>query len=92
MARKSKGSGTGDAPRAPKNWHVVGAVALPPRKSDPTSRRSVPEIRLRGAWLERVGFPSGMRYLLSVCLDAGDIILSADAATLARRRARSRRA
>jgi hypothetical protein len=49
-------------------------VALRERASAArTERRSprwraprVPEIRLSGAWLERIGFPKGRRYLISV--------------------------
>ena len=29
-------------------------------------RREVSEIRLSGAWLKRVGFPKGTRFLISV--------------------------
>ena len=40
-----------------------------------TARREVPEIRLSGAWLKRIGFPKGARYLISVEREFRTIIL-----------------
>ena len=40
-----------------------------------TARREVPEIRLSGAWLERIGFPAGRNYLISVEREFRTIIL-----------------
>ena len=53
----------------PLSSRVVTARVLRPRKGDArtrTPRREVPEIRLSGAWLERVGFPKGADYVISV--------------------------
>jgi hypothetical protein len=55
--------------RAPSSWRFVTARLLRTRDGDKrprTPRREVPEIRLSGAWLERVGFPKGAQYLISV--------------------------
>jgi hypothetical protein len=55
--------------RMPLSSRVVTARVLRPRKGDAptrTPRREVPEIRLSGAWLERVGFPKGADYVISV--------------------------
>lgn len=54
--------------RLPSSGRTVTARLLRPRASDPhpRPRREVPEIRLSGAWLERIGFPKGARYLISV--------------------------
>jgi hypothetical protein len=38
----------------------------------------VPEIRLSGAWLERVGFQKGRRYLISADREIDTIYLQAD--------------
>jgi len=54
------------------------------RKRSP--RREVPEIRLSGLWLERVGFPKGKRYLMSADLDFETIYLQADPTEKRRRR------
>jgi hypothetical protein len=51
-------------------------------------RREVPEIRLSGAWLARVGFPKGRRYLISADRAFETIYLQADADE---RKIRSRR-
>jgi hypothetical protein len=48
-----------------------------PGKSARTTPRYVPQIRLSGAWLERVGFPKGRRYLISVDRPFETIILHA---------------
>jgi hypothetical protein len=52
----------------PRTWRNVTARKLRASEADRTqhgARREVPEIRLSGAWLERVGFPKGRRYLIS---------------------------
>src|SRR4051812_8217245 len=55
----------------------VAARLLRPRRGERsrTARREVPEIRLSGAWLERIGFPKGARYLISVEREFRTIIL-----------------
>src|SRR5690349_13115845 len=50
-----------------------------------TPRREVPEIRLSGAWLERVGFPKGRRYLISADREIETIYLQAEPAEKVRR-------
>jgi hypothetical protein len=53
----------------PSASRVVTARVLRPCKGDTrtrTPRCEVPEIRLSGAWLQRVGFPKGAEYLISV--------------------------
>jgi hypothetical protein len=63
----------------PRSWRVVTARVLRARASDPRGpRREVPEIRLSGAWLERVGFPKGRRYLISADRAFETIYLQAD--------------
>ena len=54
--------------RMPSSSRIVTARVLRPRKGERTRtpRREVPEIRLSGAWLERVGFPKGADYVISV--------------------------
>ena len=54
-------------------------------------RREVPEIRLSGAWLDRIGFVKGRRYLISVDREIETIYLSAEIREPARRK-RKRRA
>lgn len=52
----------------PRTWRVVTSRKLRASDADLAcrgTRREVPEIRLSGAWLERVGFPKGRRYLIS---------------------------
>ena len=64
--------------RLPSSWRNVTARLLRPRASDAssrTARREVPEIRLSGAWLERIGFPIGAEYLISVEREFRTIIL-----------------
>jgi hypothetical protein len=63
--------------RLPSSWRNVTARLLRPRASDARSRtrREVPEIRLSGAWLERIGFPIGAEYLISVEREFRTIIL-----------------
>jgi hypothetical protein len=46
----------------------------------------VPEIRLSGEWLERVGFVKGRRYLISADREIETIYLSADVSKPVRRR------
>ena len=63
----------------------------PSERAQRAPRREVPEIRLSGAWLDRIGFVKGRRYLISVDREIETIYLSADIAEPARRkRARSR--
>ena len=50
-----------------------------------TPRREVPEIRLSGAWLARVGFPKGRRYLISADREIETIYLQAEPAEKVRR-------
>ena len=63
--------------RLPSSWRNVTARLLRPRAGERTrtARREVPEIRLSGAWLERVGFPKGAEYLISVEREFRTIIL-----------------
>ena len=63
--------------RLPSSWRNVTARLLRPCASDARSRkrREVPEIRLSGAWLERIGFPIGAEYLISVEREFRTIIL-----------------
>jgi len=76
--------------RLGQSSRTVTSRALPPRQSDDAStHREVPEIRLSGVWLERVGFPKGARYLISIDKAFREIILQAmDAAPKIRRRRR----
>ena len=74
--------------RVPSNWRVVTARLLAASEADEdagTPRREVPEIRLSGLWLERVGFPKGTRYLLSADRSFATIYLQADIPKRARR-------
>jgi hypothetical protein len=76
--------------RLPSSSRHVTARLLRPRAGDARSRaarREVPEIRLSGAWLERIGFPKGARYLISVEREFRTIILQG-AFEKARRRRR----
>ena len=64
--------------RLPSSSRRVTARLLRPRAGDSRTRparREVPEIRLSGAWLERIGFPKGARYLISVEREFRTIIL-----------------
>ena len=73
----------------PDSWRVVTARKLRATDADlasPTPRREVPEIRLSGAWLERVGFPKGRRYLISADREIETIYLQAETETKKRRR------
>jgi hypothetical protein len=67
--------------RLPRSWRVVTTRKLRASDADVarrTPRREVPEIRLSGAWLERVGFPKGRRYLISADREIDTIYLQAD--------------
>ena len=73
----------------PRSWRVVTARKLRATDVDlahRTPRREVPEIRLSGAWLERVGFPKGRRYLISADREIETIYLQAEMETKKRRR------
>ncbi len=75
--------------RLPRSWRVVTTRKLRANKADiarRTPRREVPEIRLSGAWLERIGFPKGRRYLISVDAPIETIYLQAEPAKVARKR------
>jgi hypothetical protein len=63
--------------RLPRSTRTVTARALRPRAGDARTRtrREVPEIRLSGAWLERIGFAKGAEYLISVEREFRTIIL-----------------
>jgi len=65
--------------RLPSSWRFVTTRLLRPRKGERsrTARREVPEIRLSGAWLGRVGFPKGAEYLISADREFRTIILQA---------------
>jgi hypothetical protein len=64
--------------RLPASSRTVTARVLRPRAGDTRANaqpREVPEIRLSGAWLERIGFAKGARYLISVEREFRTIIL-----------------
>ena len=63
--------------RLPSSRRTVTARLLRPRRGERTRtvRREVPEIRLSGAWLERIGFPKGAEYLISIEREFRTIIL-----------------
>jgi len=53
--------------RAPREMRVVSTTTIAQSdsgKSKRMDRRVVPQIRLSGAWLERVGFKRGTRFLV----------------------------
>jgi hypothetical protein len=60
----------------------------PSERAQRAPRREVPEIRLSGAWLDRIGFVRGRRYLISVDREIETIYLSAEAERPVRRKAR----
>jgi hypothetical protein len=67
--------------RLPRSWRVVTARKLRASETEQqhrSPRREVPEIRLSGAWLERIGFPKGRRYLISVDKPIETIYLQAE--------------
>lgn len=73
----------------PRSWRVVTARKLRATDADlarRAPRREVPEIRLSGTWLERVGFPKGRRYLISADREIETIYLQAEMETKKRRR------
>jgi hypothetical protein len=63
--------------RAPREMRVVSALKVRSKKRNESAKRpkprTVPQIRLSGAWLERVGFARGTRFL--VLADVRDQIL-----------------
>jgi hypothetical protein len=62
--------------RLPSSWrNVTARQLLRAGERSRTARREVPEIRLSGAWLERIGFPIGAEYLISVEREFRTIIL-----------------
>ncbi len=72
----------------PRSWRVVTSRKLRASDADLArgrARREVPEIRLSGAWLERIGFPKGRRYLISADRSLKEIYLQADEAETKRR-------
>lgn len=75
--------------RLPRSWRVVTTRKLRANEVDlerRTPRREVPEIRLSGAWLERIGFPKGRRYLISVDAPIETIYLQAEPEKATRKR------
>ena len=65
----------------PRTWRVVTSRKLRASDADlarQRARREVPEIRLSGEWLARVGFPKGCRYLISAEKKLRTIYLQAD--------------
>ena len=74
--------------RLGQSSRIVTSRVLSPRQSDDSAtRREVPEIRLSGVWLERIGFPKGTPYLISIDKPFREIILHAmDASPKVRRR------
>lgn len=53
--------------RAPREMRVVSATTVRMQSSGEVNRddqRTVPQIRLSGAWLARVGFTRGARFLV----------------------------
>jgi hypothetical protein len=53
--------------RAPREMRVVSATVVTGREASkvlPPKRNVVPQIRLSGAWLERIGFTRGTRFLV----------------------------
>ena len=57
---------------APRETRVVSSSM--PQSGQRVAKRSVPQIRLRGAWLERIGFVRGARFL--VLVEQGQILLA----------------
>jgi hypothetical protein len=75
--------------RLPNPWRTVTPRKLDATAADKqthTARREVPEIRLSGAWLERIGFPKGRRYLISADREIETIYLQAEPILRSRRR------
>ena len=74
--------------RLPQSSRVVTSRKLRTSDDDrgpPQPRREVPEIRLSGAWLERIGFVKGRRYLISADREIETIYLQADVENSSRR-------
>lgn len=66
--------------RTPNAWRVVTARAIASAatgKSGRATLRYVPQIRLSGEWLERLGFTMGTRFLLSAEREFQTLILQA---------------
>ena len=77
--------------RLPKSWRTITARKLRNASSahaQPDKRPEVPEIRLSGAWLERLGFVKGRRYLISADREIDTIYLSAEMPEPLRRKRR----
>lgn len=75
--------------RLPQSWRAVTSRKLREPANDRTrypKRREVPEIRLSGAWLERLGFVKGRRYLISADREIETIYLQADVTQPRKRR------
>lgn len=75
----------------PRSSRVVTSRKLRASDADlarQRARRDVPEIRLSGEWLARVGFPKGRRYLISADRSLKEIYLQADEAEPRARRRR----
>ena len=70
MARKMKARKSDTNPatglpwrfRAPREMRVVSSAKS--RTADRKSKSRIPQIRLSGAWLERLGFARGTRFLV----------------------------
>lgn len=74
MSRRNRARRTSASPsserastrfRAPRETRVVSST--PSKSSVPSQRRTakrIPQIRLSGAWLERIGFAPGVEYLV----------------------------
>lgn len=85
MARKTKSRAPRDGLdvelHLPRSWRTITARPLRARGRDSRDApvREVPEIRLSGAWLARIGFVARLRYLISVDRGIESIYLQADA-------------
>ncbi len=65
----------------PQSRRTITARKLrntPSERAQHAPRREVPEIRLSGAWLDRIGFVKGRRYLISVDREIDTIYLQAE--------------
>lgn len=58
--------------RAPRETRVVSSSMQ--QSGQRVAKRRVPQIRLRGAWLERIGFVRGAHFL--VLVERGQILLA----------------
>jgi len=73
----------------PQSWRAVTTRKLRNTSGDQAhnaQRCEVPEIRLSGAWLERIGFVKGRRYLISADRQIETIYLQADVTKPMRRK------